>query len=75
MVEQQSYGVFTPQQDNKRNVEPVHSYDAFHTRSDKPGVKGLSNIIISRGLCMENIKSGKPRCWVAENEVAVYKLT
>ena len=25
-------GVFTPEQDNdKTNVEPVHSYDAFHT--------------------------------------------
>ena len=23
---------------DKTNVEPVHSYDAFHTRSDKPGV-------------------------------------
>ena len=35
-------GVFTPEQDNdKTNVEPVHSYDAFHTRSDKPGVKGI----------------------------------
>ena len=28
-------------QDNKTNVESVHSYDAFHTRSDKPGVKGI----------------------------------
>ena len=33
-------------QDNgKTNVEPVHSYDAFHTRSeqgqDKPDVKGI----------------------------------
>ena len=26
---------------DKTNVEPVHSYDAFHTRSDKPGVKGI----------------------------------
>ena len=27
-------GIFTPDQDNdKTNVEPVHSYDAFHTRS------------------------------------------
>ena len=26
------YGVFTPEQDNdKTHVEPVHSYDAFHT--------------------------------------------
>ena len=30
-----SNGVFTPEQDNdKTHVEPVHSYDAFHTRSD-----------------------------------------
>ena len=37
-----SYGVFTPEQDNdKTNVEPVHSYDAFHTRHVGPGVKGI----------------------------------
>ena len=36
------YGVFTPEPDNdKTNVEPVHSYEAFHTRPDKPGVKGI----------------------------------
>ena len=30
------------QQDNdKTNVEPVHSYDAFHTRSGMSGVKGI----------------------------------
>ena len=30
------------QQDNdKTNVEPVHSYDAFHTRFVGPGVKGI----------------------------------
>ena len=35
-------GAFTPEQDNdKTNVEPVHFYYAFHTRSDKPGVKGI----------------------------------
>ena len=28
-------------QNNKTNVEPVHSYDAFHTRSDMSGVKGI----------------------------------
>ena len=28
-------------QDNKTNVEPVHSYDAFHTRHVGPGVKGI----------------------------------
>ena len=39
------------QQDNdKTNVEPVHSYYAFHTRSDMSGVKG---IIFSRnGACI-----------------------
>ena len=32
-------GVFTPEQDNdKTNVEPVHSYDAFHTVVAGPGV-------------------------------------
>ena len=32
----------TPEQDNdKTNVEPVHSYDAFHIRSDMFGVKGI----------------------------------
>ena len=34
--------VFTPEQDNdKTNVEPVHSYDAFHTRHVGPGVKSI----------------------------------
>ena len=38
----ESNGVSTPEQDNdKTNVEPVHSYEAFHTRSDKLGVKGI----------------------------------
>ena len=27
------------QDNDKTNVEPMHSSDAFHTRSDKPGVK------------------------------------
>ena len=37
-----NHGAFTPEQDNdKTNVEPVHFYYAFHTRSDKPGVKGI----------------------------------
>ena len=37
-----SYGAFTPELDNdKTNVELVHSYYAFYTRSDKPGVKGI----------------------------------
>ena len=35
-------GVFTREQDNdKTNVEPVHSYDAFHIRHVGPGVKGV----------------------------------
>ena len=35
-------GVFTPEQDkDKTNVEPVHSYDAFHTRFVGPGLKGF----------------------------------
>ena len=29
------------QDNDKTNVEPVHSYDAFHTISNKPGVKGI----------------------------------
>ena len=29
------------QGNDKTNVEPVHFYYAFHTRSDKPGVKGI----------------------------------
>ena len=41
-LKHKTYGVFTPEQDtDKTNVEPVHSYEAFHTRSDKPGVKGI----------------------------------
>ena len=37
-----SYGVFTPEQDNdKTNVEPVHSYDTFHTSRCRTGVKGI----------------------------------
>ena len=43
-----SYGVFTPEQlrqrqdNDKTNVEPVRSYDAFHTRSGvNDGVKGI----------------------------------
>ena len=38
----QTNGAFTPEQDNdKTKVEPVHSYDAFHTRFVGPGVKGI----------------------------------
>ena len=41
-ITEDTNGVFTPEQDNdKTNVEPVHSYDAFHTRSDMSGVKGI----------------------------------
>ena len=29
------------QDNDKTKVEPVHFYYAFHTRSDKPGVKGI----------------------------------
>ena len=37
-----SHGVFTPEQDDdKTNVEPVHSYDTFHTRFVGPSVKGI----------------------------------
>ena len=37
-----SNSVFTPEQDNdKTNVEPVHSYDPFHTRFVGPGVTGI----------------------------------
>ena len=42
MIYRNSNGVFTPEQDNdKTNVEPVHSYDAFHTRFVGHGVKGF----------------------------------
>ena len=45
-------GVFTPEQDNdKTKVEPVHSYDAFHTRHVGPGVKGI--IVMHRlNICL-----------------------
>ena len=36
-----SHGVFTPQQDDKTNVEPMHCYNAFYTRFVGPGVKGF----------------------------------
>ena len=40
-------GVFTPEQDNdKTKVEPVHSYDAFHTVVAVPGVKTPSGYLI-----------------------------
>ena len=57
-------GVFTPEQDNdndKTNVEPVHFYDAFHTRSDKPGVKGI--IEMHRfNICLVVVLSLSCRC-------------
>ena len=34
-------GVFTPEQDNKTDVEHMHSYYALYTRSDMSGVKGI----------------------------------
>ena len=41
-VGEKSNGVFTPEQDNDNiNVDPVHFYDTFHTRSDMSGVKGI----------------------------------
>ena len=47
-----TYGVFTPEQDNdKTNVEPVHSYDAFHTRHVGPGVKGIRNAQVQHLSC------------------------
>ena len=39
------------QDDDKTNVEPVHSYDAFHTRSDMSGVKGIIGMH-SFNLCL-----------------------
>ena len=58
------YGVFTPEQDNdKTNVEPVHSYDAFHTRSDMSGVKGI--IGMHRfNICLVVVLSLSCRCLV-----------
>ena len=45
MLVSQSHGVHTRarqrQDDDKTNVEPVHCYDAFHTRLVGPGVKGI----------------------------------
>ena len=42
IIYSRSYGVFTPEQDNdKTNVEPVHSCDTFHIRFVGPGVKGF----------------------------------
>ena len=38
LIRRDTNGVFTPEQDNdKTKVEPVHSYDAFHTRHVGPG--------------------------------------
>ena len=33
------------QDNDKTNVEPVHSYDAFHTRSDMSGVKTIIGML------------------------------
>ena len=35
------------QDNDKTKVEPVHSYDAFHTRSDMSGVKGIIGMSLS----------------------------
>ena len=51
ILERKSYGVFTPEQDNKTNVEPVHSYDAFHTRSNMSGVKGIIGMQVQHLSC------------------------
>ena len=41
-------GVFTPEQDNdKTNVEPMHSYDAFHTRFVGPTLKTPLGLLYS----------------------------
>ena len=47
-------GGFTPEQDNnKTNVEPVHSYDAFHTGPATTGVKGIMIIGMHRfNICL-----------------------
>ena len=37
------------QDNDKTNVEPVHSYDAFHTRSDMSGFIGPTCLISCRG--------------------------
>ena len=59
-------GVFTPEQDNdKTNVEPVHSYDAFHTRSDMSGVKGII------GMHRFNICLGVVLLW-CENTIRAF---
>ena len=60
----QSYGVFTPEQDNdETNVEPVHSYDAFHTWFVGPGVKGI--IGMRRfNICLVVVLSLSCRCLV-----------
>ena len=49
-------GVFTPEQDNgqdndKTNVEPVHSYNAFHTRHVGPGVKCTGSTFVLSLSC------------------------
>ena len=63
MLSVRCYGVFTPEQDNdKTNVEPVHSYDAFHARHVGPGVKGIIgmhmfNICLVLSLSCSGVKT------------------
>ena len=47
-------GVFTPEQDNdKAKIEPVHSYDAFHSGHVGPGVKLKGKIGMHRfNICL-----------------------
>ena len=39
------------QDNDKTKVEPVHSYDAFHTRHVGPGVKGIIGMHMSN-MCL-----------------------
>ena len=49
------------QDNDKTNVEPVHSYDAFHTRSGMSGVKGI--IGMHRfNICLVVVLSLSCRC-------------
>ena len=48
---------FSHQSDKKTNVEPVHSYDTFHTRSDISGVKGIIGIVVVLSLSCSGVKT------------------
>ena len=61
------------QDNDKTNVEPVHSYDAFHTRSDMSGVKGIIgmhrfNIFLIVLLWCENTITLDNALWSASEE-------